>query len=95
MQAPRLKPGIIKSSDTSVKLSHPKDPRRSRDLDELEGDQSEDDQFGDDLDDGEGDWIWADEEDYTLDHVWVTGLKADMAIIYVTHSLLSVSLALY
>ena len=89
MHAPRLKPGIIKSAETSVKLSHSKDPCRSSDLDELEGDQ--DDQYGDDLDDGEGDWIWGDEEDYTLDHVWVTGLKADRAIIYVTHSLQSIS----
>jgi len=94
MESMRSKPGMIKCGETSVKLSSSKDPSRRRfatdadDQDELEGDQSED-EFGEGLDDDSGDWVWADEEDYTLGHVWVTGLQADRGIIYVMWSSLS------
>jgi hypothetical protein len=90
MEAMRTKPGMIKSGDTSVKLSNSKDPGRRRfpkdadDQDELEGEQSEgDDEFGEHFDDNSGDWVWADEEDYTLGHVWAAGLQVDRGIIYV------------
>ena len=84
MEAMRSKPGMIKCGETSFKLSNSKDPRRSRfaNQDELDGDQSEGD-ADENLDDDSGDWIWADEEDYTLGHVWATGLQADRGIIYV------------
>jgi hypothetical protein len=95
MASTRSKPGIIKSGHTSVKLCKFKDPWRRQlskdadDRDELEGEQSgEDDEgFGDNVDDD--DCIWADEEDYTLGHVWATGLQADRGIIYVSCSLSS------
>jgi hypothetical protein len=92
MEATRSKPGMIKRGETSVKLCYSKDPWRTRttsdadDQDELEGDQSEGD-ADENLDDDSGDWIWADEDDYTLGHVWVTGLQTDRGIIYVNHRL--------
>jgi len=93
MESMHSKPGMIKCGETPVKLSNSKDPSRRRfatdadDQDELERDQNED-EFRENLDDDSGDWVWADEEDYTLGHVWVTGLQADRGIIYVKWSLL-------
>lgn len=81
-----LKPGTIKYGTTTVKLSNTRDPWRKRygcdigDEDELSDEQS-DDSAEDDDDSSE--WVWADEEEYTLGHVWITGIRADRGIIYV------------
>lgn len=91
MEATRSKPGVIKCGETSVKVSYSKDPWRRRlaqdadNHDELEEDRSEEDedQFGENVNEDSGDWIGADEDDYTLSHVWVTGVQADRGIIYV------------
>ena len=91
MESTLMKPGIIKSGLTSVKVSNAKDPWRKRygrdldDEDELTGESElDEDEFAGSLEDESDDLIWADEEEYTIGHVWNTGVQADRGIIYVS-----------
>ena len=91
MESTLMKPGMIKSGVTSVKVSNAKDPWRKRygrdldDEDELSSESElDEDEFTGSLEDESDDLIWADEEEYTIGHVWNTGVQADRGIIYVS-----------
>ena len=97
MESPLMKPGMIKSGVTSVRVSNVRDPWRQRygqtvdDEDELD-EESEPDAEEEDCEtpyDESNDWAWADEDDHTLEHVWITGVRGDRGVIYVRASLLS------
>ncbi|KAF9523272.1 hypothetical protein CPB83DRAFT_863147 [Crepidotus variabilis] len=82
------KPGMIRSGTTTIKLSNTRDPWRKRygcDLDEedeLINEESETDADEDADEEDPGEWVWQDEEEYTLGHVWITGVRADRGVIY-------------
>uniref|UniRef100_A0A8H8CGY9 Uncharacterized protein n=1 Tax=Psilocybe cubensis TaxID=181762 RepID=A0A8H8CGY9_PSICU len=93
--SPLYKPGQIKSGVTSVKLSNKRDPARWRsnyglldEEDELSEDGGEEVEKASDIgtEDAEEDeadeWRWADEEDFTLGHVFPRGIDAEIAIVY-------------
>lgn len=73
-----LRPGQIKSARAWAKLSSVRDPLRYRRLDEEVNADAEDGE-------GEGDdeWIWEAEEDFTLGHVWPEGGDLSRGVTYV------------
>ena len=97
MYSPLYKPGQIRSGHTTIKLSNVRDPCRWRshygygnDSEEDELDDSEEDKVKVNEDSDEvgpeeeqDDWKWEDEEDYTLGHVWPSGLEIHRGLIYV------------
>ncbi|KAJ4468890.1 hypothetical protein J3R30DRAFT_3714390 [Lentinula aciculospora] len=98
MFANRYKPGTIRRSETSVRLSSARDPYRYKDeWDYGEDWREDDDEFEDEEDelseDGQEQARWEAEEDYTLEHVWKPALNGevpdDKAAIVYFHSSLS------
>ncbi|KAJ3729869.1 hypothetical protein C8R42DRAFT_772387 [Lentinula raphanica] len=83
MYSDSYKPGSIRKSETSVRLSSARDPYRFKREWDYEGDwrvdgaeeededeEKENDQLTDDSENGEKSARWEAEEDYTLEHVW-------------------------
>ncbi|KAJ2919013.1 hypothetical protein MD484_g1441, partial [Candolleomyces efflorescens] len=83
------KPGQIKNGKTWAKLSSTRDPCRWR-AEENEIDEDDDDdedideaeEAGRDFGEGDHDWEWKDEEDFTLEHAWPDGLNESRGIVY-------------
>jgi hypothetical protein len=84
------KPGQIKNGKTWAKLSSTRDPCRWR-AEENEIDEDDDDEdideaeeAGRDFGEGDDEWEWKDEEDFTLGHAWPDGLNESRGIVYVS-----------
>jgi len=73
LYAPSMKPGQVKSGKTFVKLSSLRDPYYSAKsiMDLVENAESNVGGIGDD--EGDDDWRWEAEEDFTVGHVWESG----------------------
>lgn len=81
------KPGQIKKGRTWAKLSSTRDPCRWR-AEENEIDEDDDideaEEAGRDFGEGDDEWEWKDEEDFTLAHAWPDGLNESRGIVYVS-----------
>jgi hypothetical protein len=96
--SPLYKPSQIKSGTTTVKLSNVRDPGRwhsghgfGSEEDELSEEEDELEELGSQVEgeeNGDEDWKWVDEEDFTLAHAWPQGIDPLISIIYVRLSLL-------
>lgn len=94
MYAKSYKPGTIRRSETSVRLSSSKDPYRyKQEWDYGQDWRADDEEFEDDEsseEECEPEVRWEAEEDYTLGHVWKAALKgsapsSETAIVYVRY----------
>ncbi|KAF8828249.1 hypothetical protein HHX47_DHR4000795 [Lentinula edodes] len=97
------KPGTIRSSETSVRLSSSRDPYRYkqewdygvhwREDDEFDNeDEDEEDELSEEIENGQAQARWEAEEDYTLGHVWKPAINGEIpddksAIVYFHSSL--------
>ncbi|KAF9063490.1 hypothetical protein BDP27DRAFT_1451233 [Rhodocollybia butyracea] len=82
MYSKLYRPGTIRKSDTTVRLSSARDPYRYKDEWDYgdspeEADEEEDEEEVDELSEGESgpEARWEAEEDYTVEHIWKPALK--------------------
>ncbi|KAF9564532.1 hypothetical protein CPC08DRAFT_685074 [Agrocybe pediades] len=84
----KYKPGQIRHGSTSFKISNVRDPARWRSGYGCVDEEDELNESGDEEDENqvtseeEEDWTWADEEDFTIGHLFPRGLDPDIGIIY-------------